>query len=68
MAAAAAVVDAGFEAQTNARVGELERALRETINKVETMETELLRLEGVGQQLTTRMDDKIREIEDGIER
>ena len=64
----AAMVDVGFEAQTNARLGELERALRETIDKTERVEAEMMRLGGVGQQLTNQVDSQIREIEDAIEK
>ena len=61
-------MDAGFEAQTGARLGELERALRECINKVEATETEVRRLGAVGQNLTGLVDQKVKELEQAIGR
>ncbi len=60
------MVDVGFEPQTNARLGELERALRETIDKLEVTEKEVIRLGSVGQQLTNQVDMKLKEIEAAI--
>ena len=37
------MMDVGFESQTNGRLGELERALRETIDKLEVTEKEVVR-------------------------
>ena len=60
------MMDVGFESQTNGRLGELERALRETIDKLEVTEKEVVRLGSVGQQLTNQVDMKLKEIEAAI--
>ena len=61
-------MDGGFEARTDARLGELERALRECINKVESTEAEVVRLGTVGQNLTGLVDQKVKELEQAIGR